>query len=52
MNSGDVVSIPAGVKHWHGATADTAMTHVALVDTVDGTRVTWMEPVTTEQYLD
>ena len=45
---GDVVWCPPGVKHWHGAAADTAMTHLAVTGTVDGRSVTWMEKVTDE----
>ena len=40
-----------GVKHWHGGTADTAMTHIAIQGLVDGTPVHWMEHVTDEEYL-
>ena len=39
---------PPGVKHWHGAAPDTAMTHLAVTGTVDGRSVTWMEKVTDE----
>lgn len=51
MNIGDVVTIPAEVKHWHGATDAEAMAHIAIADEVDGLRVTWLEPVTVDQYL-
>lgn len=47
---GDVVQIPPGVKHWHGATATTAMTHIALQEQLDGKVVDWMEQVSDEQY--
>ncbi|WP_198399327.1 (R)-mandelonitrile lyase [Caballeronia calidae] len=47
---GDVVSIPAGVKHWHGATNITGMTHIALQESLDGKNVDWLEQVTDEQY--
>lgn len=47
---GDVVRIPAGQKHWHGASPRTAMTHVAISEHRDGATVEWMEPVTDEQY--
>jgi len=50
IRTGDVVSIPSGVKHWHGATPTQGMSHVAVAETVDGTAVTWMEPVTDDQY--
>jgi quercetin dioxygenase-like cupin family protein len=48
---GDVIWTPPGVKHWHGATEDTAMTHIAIQTFVDGTPVNWMEHVTDEQYF-
>lgn len=52
INPGDIVWIPANVKHWHGATATTAMSHIAINETVDGSPVTWMEHVTDEQYAN
>lgn len=50
MKAGDVVRIPAGVKHWHGATATTGMTHIAIQEAVDGKAVDWLEQVTDDQY--
>ncbi len=50
IRPGDVVSCPAGVKHWHGAVPDSAMTHLAVTGIVDGKSVNWMEKVTDEQY--
>jgi quercetin dioxygenase-like cupin family protein len=50
MRSGDTVWIPPGVKHWHGATPSTGMTHIAITETLDGKNVDWMEQVTDEQY--
>jgi quercetin dioxygenase-like cupin family protein len=50
IRSGDVVWIPPGVKHWHGATATTSMTHIAVSESQDGKSVEWMEKVTDEQY--
>jgi 4-carboxymuconolactone decarboxylase len=47
---GDVVRIPPGVKHWHGAAPDAAMTHLAITETIDGRGVEWMEPVADAQY--
>jgi quercetin dioxygenase-like cupin family protein len=48
---GDVVWIPPGVKHWHGAAPTTAMTHIAIQEKLDGKVVEWMEKVTGgEQY--
>ena len=48
--SGDMVWIPPGEKHWHGATATTAMTHVAIAEALDGKTVDWMEQVSDTQY--
>jgi 4-carboxymuconolactone decarboxylase len=51
IRPGDVVHIPPGVKHWHGASPDAAMTHVALVENPeDGPSTEWMEAVTDHQY--
>ncbi|SOY67703.1 (R)-mandelonitrile lyase [Cupriavidus taiwanensis] len=50
IRPGDVVWCPPGVKHWHGAAPTTAMTHLAVTGTVEGTNVTWMEKVTDAQY--
>jgi quercetin dioxygenase-like cupin family protein len=50
INPGDTVFFEAEEKHWHGATADTGMTHIAITETVDGKNVDWLEPVTDEQY--
>jgi quercetin dioxygenase-like cupin family protein len=47
---GDVVWIPPGEKHWHGAAATTAMTHIAIQEQLDGKAVDWMEKVSDEQY--
>jgi hypothetical protein len=46
-----VVWFPPGEKHWHGATATTAMTHIAIQEQLDGKIVDWMEKVSEEQYL-
>jgi 4-carboxymuconolactone decarboxylase len=50
IRSGDVVRIPAGQKHWHGASPHGAMTHIAITEHRDGTAVRWMEQVSDEQY--
>lgn len=50
IRPGDVVSIPPGVRHWHGASPKTAMTHLAIQEALDGKMVEWMEHVTDEQY--
>lgn len=51
IRPGDVISCPPGVKHWHGATPTTAMTHIAIQEALNGKVVDWMEKVTDEQYL-
>jgi quercetin dioxygenase-like cupin family protein len=48
LRPGDVVWCPPGVKHWHGATSTTAMTHLSVAGTVDGKNVEWMEKVSDE----
>jgi quercetin dioxygenase-like cupin family protein len=50
IKPGDVIWIPPGVKHWHGATATNGMTHIAIQEEVDGKNVDWMEQVSDEQY--
>jgi len=50
IRPGDVISCPPGEKHWHGATPTTAMTHIAIVEQLDGKTVDWMEKVSDEQY--
>ena len=50
IRKGDVVWIPPGVKHWHGATPTTAMTHIAVQESLNGVAVNWLEQVTNEQY--
>lgn len=45
IRPGDVVWIPPGVKHWHGATPWSGMTHIAVSEALDGRSVEWMEPV-------
>lgn len=51
ISQGDVVWFPAGEKHWHGASPETAMSHIAIQESIDGTPVTWMEKVADEDYL-
>ena len=50
IRAGDVVRIPAGEKHWHGASPQASMTHAAITAQRDGVAVQWMEKVTDEQY--
>ncbi len=50
IRAGDIVWIPPGVKHWHGAARDSAMTHAALQERIEDGGVEWMEPVSDSQY--
>ena len=50
IHPGDVVWFPPGEKHWHGATATTAMTHIAIQESLNGKVVEWLEKVSDEQY--
>ena len=50
IHPGDVVWFAPGEKHWHGASATTAMTHIALQERLGGKMVEWLEHVTDEQY--
>jgi quercetin dioxygenase-like cupin family protein len=50
IRPGDVVWFPPNEKHWHGASPTTAMTHIAIQESLDGRAVDWMEKVTDEQY--
>lgn len=50
LSPGDVINIPAEVKHWHGATADSWFQHIAIAVPKDGASNEWLEPVTDEEY--
>jgi quercetin dioxygenase-like cupin family protein len=50
VRPGDIVWFPPGEKHWHGATATTAMTHIAIAEQLNGKAVDWLEQVTDDQY--
>jgi len=50
IRPGDVVWFAPDEKHWHGATATTGMSHIALQEALNGSPVTWMEKVSDEQY--
>lgn len=50
IRPGDVVWIAPGEKHWHGATATTAMTHIAIQEALNGKPVEWLEHVADDQY--
>jgi quercetin dioxygenase-like cupin family protein len=51
IRPGDVIWCPPGHKHWHGATSTTAMTHIAIQESLNGRNVEWMEKVTDQEYL-
>ena len=50
IHPGDVVWFEPGEKHWHGAAPTTAMTHIAIQESLNGTAVDWLEPVSDAQY--
>lgn len=50
VGPGDCIFFDAGERHWHGATADNGMSHIAITESVDGAAVHWLEPVTDAQY--
>lgn len=50
ISAGDVVWFPPGERHWHGAAPDSAMTHIALQEQLDGKTVDWAEQVTAAEY--
>lgn len=50
INKGDVVNIPEDVVHWHGASADSKMIHIALTNFKGEENVTWLQPVNDEEY--
>ncbi len=51
IRPGDAVWIPAGERHWHGATATTPMVHIAVQGSEDGRTADWAEPVSDVDYL-
>ncbi|WP_206453776.1 (R)-mandelonitrile lyase [Aurantimonas marina] len=52
IGAGDVVWIPPGEKHWHGAGPETMMTHIAMQESQDGGAVDWLEHVSDEEYAE
>jgi quercetin dioxygenase-like cupin family protein len=50
MRKGDVIKVPPGVEHWHGAAADREMTHIAISTNAEKGIVTWLESVTDQMY--
>ena len=51
IRAGDVVLCPPGEKHWHGATPTTAMSHIAVQESLNGKPVDWLEHVSDDEYL-
>ena len=51
IQQGDIVWFAPGEKHWHGARATTAMSHIAIQEKLNGSPVDWMEQVTEEEYM-
>ena len=51
IRPGDVISCPPGEKHWHGASPNTAMSHIAVQEALNGKMVDWMEKVTDAEYV-
>ncbi len=52
VKAGDVVRFPPNVRHWHGASADNSMSHIAITPVIDGSGVEWLEQVSDETYAD
>jgi quercetin dioxygenase-like cupin family protein len=50
IRAGDVVWIPPGEKHWHGASPTNGMTHIAMQEALDGSAASWLEPVSDAEY--
>ena len=50
LKEGDVVNIPAGVKHWHGAARDSFFAHIAIAVPAEGAKNEWLEPVSDSEY--
>lgn len=50
IKKGDVVNIPSGIEHWHGASANHRLVHIAISNFKDESNVTWLKPVTDEEY--
>lgn len=50
LEKGSVIPIPVGIDHWHGASKDSRLVHIAITNVKDGSAVTWGTPVTDEEY--
>ncbi|PCF97618.1 (R)-mandelonitrile lyase [Vreelandella nigrificans] len=52
IRAGDVVRIPPDIEHWHGASAENSMTHIAIQEAVDGSAADWLSHVTDDEYAE
>jgi quercetin dioxygenase-like cupin family protein len=52
IQKGDIVKIPPGVEHWHGASTSSGLTHIAISPNIDKGNVEWLQPVTNEEYVE
>ena len=50
IHQGDTIWIPPGEKHWHGSSPDSAMSHIAIHEALNGKHIEWMEPVSDEDF--
>ena len=50
ITKGDVIAIPSHIEHWHGASRDSSLTHIAITNNVNGIAVNWLAPVADEEY--
>lgn len=50
LEKGNVIPIPVGVEHWHGASKDSRLVHIAITNVKDGSAVTWGTPITDKEY--
>jgi quercetin dioxygenase-like cupin family protein len=52
ITKGDVVNIPEDIEHWHGASAKTSMTHIAITNFKGDVQVTWLQPVSDKEFIE
>ena len=52
IKKGDVVNIPENIEHWHGASANSKMVHIAITNFRDDIQVTWLQPVSEQEYSE
>lgn len=50
IKKGDVINIPENIEHWHGASSNTKMVHIAITNFKEEVQVTWLQPVTEQEY--